>query len=90
MFFLCANYNTNKFVFFKLAQKTNQLIYKELKMISRTVFIKIQDQDEHYEGETSDVEFGFNFVEDNEIINERFNSFFDVSERSYSKQNWFR
>ena len=59
-------------------------------MIGKTVFIKIQDSDEHYEGETSDIEYNFNFVEDNETINERFNSFFDVSERSDSKQNWFR
>jgi len=59
-------------------------------MISKTVFIKIQDSDDCYDDETSDIEYNFNFVEDNETINERFNSFFDVSERSDSKQNWFR
>ena len=59
-------------------------------MISKTVFIKIQDSDDCYDDETSDIEYNFNFVEDNETINERFNSFFDVSERSDSNNKWFR
>ena len=53
-------------------------------MKSITKFYKSKDE------ESDDLEIDMDYFEDNEVINDRFDTFFEVSERSESKNKWYR